>query len=72
MKTNILNIKILIVILFLLNIAACKEDTPPVVPPQPPQTKVVLTEENKSCTEIWLKLSLENFTLPVNVESEKR
>lgn len=70
MKSEKLKLKMLILILFLLNIVSCKEK-PPVVPPQPPETKVTLMEENKSCTEIWVRLTLENFTLPVYVELKK-
>jgi len=56
----------------LIVISSCK-DEPPVVPPPPPnpEPKTLLTLQDKSCTEIWLKLELENFTLPVNVQLMK-
>ena len=41
-----------------------------VVPPPPPvpEPKAALSLQDKSCTELWLKLELENFTLPVNMQ----
>lgn len=51
----------------LLVIYNCK-DEPPVVPPTPPAPKATLSLKDKSCTEFWLNLQLENFTLPVNVQ----
>ncbi len=60
-------------IMFLtLLISSCKKDNPPVAPPViPPAARITVTSENVSCTEVWLKLTLENFTLPVNVQLNK-
>ena len=48
---------------------SCKEE-PPVKPPppNPPAAQATLTLQDESCTEFWLRLELENFTLPVNVQ----
>ncbi len=59
----------LILILFIsIIIITCSEE-PPVVPPPPPEPepKATISLQDKSCTEFWLRLELENFTLPVNV-----
>ncbi len=60
-------------IMFLtLLISSCKKDNPPVAPPViPPAARITVTSENVSCTEVWLKLTLENFTLPVDVQLNK-
>jgi hypothetical protein len=48
---------------------SCEEE-PPVKPPppNPPAVQATLTLQDESCTEFWLRLELENFTLPVNVQ----
>jgi len=57
---------------FLITLAiaiSCKEE-PPVnpPPPNPPEAQATLTLQDKSCTDFWLRLELENFTLPVNLK----
>lgn len=60
--------KILWVLLILICLVRCSEEPPVKPPPNPPEPKATLTLQNKSCTEFWLRLELENFTLPVNVQ----
>ena len=60
---------LLSIIFLLLVIYNCK-DEPPVIPPPPPEPKpkAAIYLQDKSCTEFWIRLELENFTLPVNVQ----
>jgi hypothetical protein len=60
--------KILWVLLILFCLVSCSEEPPVKPPPNPPDPKAVISLQDKSCTEFWLKLELENFTLPVNVQ----
>ena len=52
-------------------LSTCSEEPPVKPPPNPPEAKAMLTLQSKSCTEFWLKLDLENFNLPVNVQLMK-
>ena len=61
---------VLSIIFILLVNFSCK-DEPPVVPPPPPEPNSTLSLKDKSCTELWINLQLENFTLPVNVQLMK-
>ncbi len=60
------------IIMIIAILSGCSKE-PPVVPPPPPvpEPKATLSFQDKSCTELWLKLELENFTLPVNVQLMK-
>ena len=60
----------LIPVILQLNFS-CSEEPPVKPPPNPPEAKATLTLQDKSCTEFWLRLELENFTLPVNVQLMK-
>jgi hypothetical protein len=61
-----------ILVLFIsFALSSCNEEPPIKPPPNPPEAKATLTLQDKSCTELWLKLELENFTLPVNVQLMK-
>ncbi len=59
----------ILALIILLPVISCKEE-PPVVPPPPPEPepKAAISLQDKSCTEFWLNLQLENFTLPVNLQ----
>jgi len=67
------SISVVVISLFFLMAVLynCKDEPPVVPPPNPPEAKATLTLQDKSCTEFWLKLELENFTLPVNVQLMK-
>lgn len=54
-------------LMFVTFYVGCK-DEPPIVPPTPPRPNASLLLQNKSCTELWLNLQLENFNFPVNVQ----
>jgi hypothetical protein len=61
-----------ILVLFIsFALSSCSEEPPVKPPPNPPEEKATLSLQDKSCTEFWLKLELENFTLPVNVQLMK-
>ncbi len=59
----VLKISFLLIVLY-----RCSEEPPVKPPPIPPEPKATISLEDKSCTELWLKLELENFTLPVYVQ----
>ncbi len=51
------------VILILLS--SCKKDNPVIPPPNPTDyRKITLSEEGRSCSEIWVKLTADSISLP--------
>jgi hypothetical protein len=58
----------LILLILLLLLLTCNSVEPPPTPPPPSKPEAVLIQESVTCTEVWLKLTLTNLTLPVNVQ----
>ncbi|QQS38050.1 MAG: hypothetical protein IPM56_08975 [Ignavibacteriales bacterium] len=65
-----MNLKWFLVFSLLVTVVcfSCKEE--PIIPPSP-QTKLTLSVEDISCTEVWLNLKLENISLPIDVKLNK-
>ncbi len=62
MKTSLL---VFFAVLLTFVLHSCKKDN--LIPPEQ-QPQLSLTLEDVSCTEVWLKLTTANISLPVNVE----
>lgn len=58
---------IILIALFSFLQTNCKKE-PPVVYSDSPAQEIVLILQDTSCTEVWLKLSLKNFTIPHTVK----
>ncbi len=55
----------LIIVVF---ISGCKKENPVTPPETPPDLrKITLSEEGKSCTEIWLKINTDSIKLPTKI-----
>ncbi len=51
--------------IILVLLSSCKKDNPVIPPPNPTDyRKITLSEEGRSCSEIWVKLTADSISLP--------
>ena len=52
-------------LILILAVSSCKKDNNPIPPEDQPQASITLEDVN--CTEVWLKLTTANISLPAEV-----